>query len=58
MQVLIDSEPATSRLKQLSGGLCDTTDDEQIITQLVSFVCAGFSSPAADSSVTLSRRRA
>ncbi|MDT2019577.1 TetR/AcrR family transcriptional regulator [Methylocella sp. CPCC 101449] len=55
MQVLIDSEPSTSRLKQLSGGLCDTTDDEQIIAQLVSFVCAGFASPAADPTAKLFR---
>ncbi|SFU19079.1 TetR/AcrR family transcriptional regulator [Mesorhizobium sp. YR577] len=46
MQVLIDSDHATFRLKQLSGGLCDTDDDEQIITQLVAFVSAGFMAPA------------
>lgn len=47
MQVLIDSDHATYRLKQLSGGLCDTDDDEQIISQLVAFVCAGFAAPPA-----------
>lgn len=46
MQVLIDSDHATFRLKQLSGGLCDTDDDEQIIAQLVAYVCAGFQAPA------------
>lgn len=45
MQVLIDSDPASYRLKQLSGGLCDTDDDEQIIDQLSTFVCAGFQAP-------------
>lgn len=42
MQVLTDSDHATYRLKNLSGGLCDTDDDEQIIAQLTAFVCAGF----------------
>lgn len=45
MQVLIDSDHATFRLKQLSGGLCDTDDDEQIISQLTAYVCAGFQAP-------------
>lgn len=45
MQVLTDSDPSSYRLKQLSGGLCDTDDDEQIILQLKSFVCAGFRAP-------------
>ncbi len=45
MQILIDSDHATFRLKQLSGGLCDTDDDEEIISQLVAYVCAGFSAP-------------
>lgn len=47
MQVLIDSDPATHRLKRLSGDLCDTTDDDRIIAQLVAFVTAGFSAPPA-----------
>lgn len=47
MQVLIDSDPATHRLKRLSGNLCDTGDDEQIIAQLVGFVSGGFLAPAA-----------
>lgn len=46
MQVLTDSDHATYRLKNLSGGLCDTDDDEQIIAQLTAFVCAGFLAPA------------
>lgn len=47
MQVLIDSDPTTYRLKRLSGDLCDTDDDEQIIGQLTAYVCAGFRAPAA-----------
>lgn len=47
MQVLIDSDPATHRLKRLSGNLCDTGDDEQIIAQVVAFVSGGFRAPAA-----------
>ncbi|UIY32161.1 hypothetical protein LZK73_25250 (plasmid) [Neorhizobium galegae] len=46
MQVLIDSDPASHRLKQLSGGLCDTDDDEEIISQLSRFICTGFQAPA------------
>ncbi|UJW73797.1 TetR/AcrR family transcriptional regulator [Rhizobium sp. SL42] len=46
MQVLIDSDQASNRLKHLSGGLCDTDDDEQIIAQLKAFVTAGFLAPA------------
>jgi AcrR family transcriptional regulator len=45
MQVLIDSDPASYRLKHLSGGLCDTDDDEEIIDQLSRFICAGFQAP-------------
>lgn len=52
MQVLIDSDPATHRLKQLSGNLCDTGDDEQIIAQVVAFVSGGFRAPAASVSAT------
>lgn len=47
MQVLIDSDPATHRLKQLSGNLCDTGSDEQIIAELIAFVSGGFYAPAA-----------
>jgi AcrR family transcriptional regulator len=47
MQVLTDSDPSSYRLKQLSDGLCDTDDDEQIILQLKSFICAGFLAPPA-----------
>jgi AcrR family transcriptional regulator len=47
MQVLIDSDPASYRLKQLSGGLCDTDDDEEIISQLSRFICTGFQAPAS-----------
>lgn len=50
MQVLTDSDHATYRLKNLSGGLCDTDDDEQIIAQLTAFVCAGFLAPPVKSS--------
>ncbi len=46
MQILIDSDHATLRLKHLSGGLCDTDDDEEIIAQLTAYVCAGFRAPA------------
>lgn len=53
MQVLIDSDHATYRLKQLSGGLCNTDDDEEIIAQLVAFVCAGFTAPAAKKGPTM-----
>lgn len=42
MQVLADADPATRRLRQLSGGLCDTNDDEAIIAALVEFIAAGF----------------
>lgn len=45
MQVLIDSDPASYRLKRLSGDLCNTDDDEQIINQLSSFIEAGFRAP-------------
>lgn len=47
MQVLIDSDPATFRLKRLSGDLCDTGDEDEIIAQLVAFVSAGFLAPSA-----------
>lgn len=47
MQVLIDSDPATDRLKQLSGNLCDTSSDEQIIAELITFISGGFYAPAA-----------
>ncbi|QTL02059.1 TetR family transcriptional regulator [Aquabacter sp. L1I39] len=47
MQVLIDSDPATFRLKRLSGDLCDTSDEDEIIAQLVAFVSAGFRAPSA-----------
>lgn len=47
MQVLIDSDPVTFRLKRLSGDLCDTGDEEEIIAQLVAFVSAGFLAPSA-----------
>lgn len=42
MQVLTDADPAARRLQQLSGGLCQTDDDEAIIRQLVAFLSAGF----------------
>jgi AcrR family transcriptional regulator len=45
MQVLTDADPAARRLTRLSGGLCDTDDDEAIISQLVAFVSAGFRLP-------------
>lgn len=47
MQILIDSDPASYRLKRLSGDLCDTDDDQEIIAQLVAFVAAGLLAPAA-----------
>ena len=47
MQVLIDSDPSTHRLKRLSGGLCDTEDDDEIILQLNAFVSAAFLAPPA-----------
>jgi AcrR family transcriptional regulator len=47
MQVLIDSDPATFRLKRLSGDLCDTSDEDEIVAQLVAFVSAGFLAPCA-----------
>ena len=46
MQVLIDSDPSTHRLKRLSGSLCDTDDDEEIILQLTAFVSAAFLAPS------------
>ncbi|MEW6256262.1 MAG: TetR/AcrR family transcriptional regulator [Pseudomonadota bacterium] len=47
MQVLIDSDPATHRLKRLSGNLCDTESDERIIAEVVAFVSGGFYAPSA-----------
>jgi hypothetical protein len=46
MQVLTDSDPTAARLKRLSGGLCDTDDDEKVVHELSRFICAGFR-PAA-----------
>lgn len=45
MQILTDADPAVHRLKHLSGGLCDTNDEDAIIAQLVSFITAGFAAP-------------
>lgn len=46
MQVLTDSDPNAMRLKRLSGGLCDTDDDETVIRELTCFVAAGFRASA------------
>lgn len=46
MQVLTDSDPNALRLKRLSGGLCDTDDDETVIRELTAFVAAGFRATA------------
>lgn len=45
MQVLADADPVTRRLKRLSGGLCDTDDDEATIQALVRFISGGFRAP-------------
>lgn len=42
MQVLTDSDPMMMRLTTLSGGLCDTGDEEMVIRQLVRFIAGGF----------------
>jgi AcrR family transcriptional regulator len=47
MQILTDADPATFRLKQLSGEICDTDDNEAIIAQLVAFGVGGFEAAAA-----------
>lgn len=47
MQVLTDADPATFRLKRLSGDLCDTDDDEAIVAQLIAFGVGGFEAAAA-----------
>ncbi|WP_108662182.1 TetR/AcrR family transcriptional regulator [Acuticoccus kandeliae] len=44
IHVLTDADQSTQRLKRLSGGLCDTDDDEATICELVAFVSAGFRS--------------
>lgn len=46
MQVLTDSDPTAMRLKRLSGGLCDTDDDETVIRELTAFAAAGFRATA------------
>ncbi len=45
MQVLTDAAPHSQRLRTLSGGLCDTDDDEVIIARLVAFLAGGFRAP-------------
>ncbi|AXC51303.1 TetR/AcrR family transcriptional regulator [Paracoccus suum] len=45
MQVLTDSDPNAMRLKRLSGGLCDTDNDEIVIDELTRFISAGFRAP-------------
>ena len=45
MQVLTDSDPKSRRLAELSGGLCDTGDDDAIVAQLVAFIAAGLRAP-------------
>jgi AcrR family transcriptional regulator len=45
MQVLTDTNPATRRLEQLSGGLC-ATDDKIISTQLADFISGGIAADA------------
>ncbi|MFT3688727.1 TetR/AcrR family transcriptional regulator [Paenirhodobacter sp.] len=50
MQVLIDSDPDTRRLKRLSGGMCDTDDDEELIRQLMAYCCGSFRAPSVSRS--------
>jgi len=45
MQILTDSDSGSRRLANLSGGLCDTDDNEAIAAQLVAFIVGGFRVP-------------
>jgi AcrR family transcriptional regulator len=58
MQVLTDADPAARRLTRLSGGLCDTDDDEAIVSQLVAFVSSGFRHPTPPPKAVRLERRA
>lgn len=57
MQVLTDSDPASRRLAELSGGLCDTNDDDAIVAHLVAFITAGLRAPTAGAGVRDRSRR-
>lgn len=46
MHVLTDADPRSGRLALLSQGLCDNSDDELVLAQLLAFVSAGFSASA------------
>lgn len=46
MHVLTDADPRSGRLALLSHGLCDNSDDEQVLAQLLDFVSVGFCAPA------------
>jgi len=47
MQILTDSDSGSRRLAKLSGGLCDTDDNDAIAAQLVAFIVGGFQAPHA-----------
>jgi AcrR family transcriptional regulator len=44
IHILLDSS-RNDRIKQLSGGLCDTSSADAIIDQLVAFIAGGFKAP-------------
>lgn len=48
LQVLTDSDPATRRLTKMSGGLCDTDDDDAIIAHLVAYISGGLRAPVPE----------
>lgn len=47
MQILTDSDSGSRRLANLSGGLCDTDDNDAIAAQLVTFIVGGFRATSA-----------
>lgn len=47
MQILMDSDSGSMRLHRLSSGICDTSDDERIVRELVGFLAGGMKAPEA-----------
>ncbi len=55
MHVLTDADPRSGRLALLSQGLCDNSDDEGVLAQLLIFVSAGFAAATQHEFSHLSR---
>jgi AcrR family transcriptional regulator len=49
MHVLTDVDPCSGRLALLSQGMCDNSDDQQVLAHILAFVSAGFAAAATNS---------